>query len=143
MQNRKKFYIDGAWVDPASRRRPGASIRRPRSRCTKIALGSKADVDKAVAAARKAFETFSRHDARSSASSCWSKHHRRLQDARQGHRRGHLRRDGRAAPVAERAQAGAGLGHLDATLEVLKDYQFEEKARHADRSCASRSAWSA
>src|SRR5262249_51152448 len=30
-------------------------------------------------------------------------------------------------PMAERAQAGAGLGHLMSTLDVLKNYAFEEQ----------------
>src|SRR4029078_1895362 len=33
--------------------------------------------------------------------------------------------------LAERAQAAAGLGHLAATLNVLKDYHFEEKVGSA------------
>ena len=38
---------------------------------------------------------------------------------------------GAPLPMAERAQAGAGLGHLASTLEVLKDYHFEEKVGSA------------
>ena len=34
---------------------------------------------------------------------------------------------GALLPMAERAQAGAGLGHLMSTLQILKDYHFEEK----------------
>src|SRR5262249_59100721 len=33
---------------------------------------------------------------------------------------------GAPLPMAEKLQAGAGLGHLASTLEVLKNYQFEE-----------------
>ena len=33
--------------------------------------------------------------------------------------------------LAERAQAGSGLGHLMSTLQVLKDYHFEEKVGSA------------
>jgi aldehyde dehydrogenase (NAD+) len=29
-------------------------------------------------------------------------------------------------PMAEKMQAGAGLGHLMSTLDVLKKYEFEE-----------------
>ena len=33
---------------------------------------------------------------------------------------------GAPLPMAERLQAGAGLGHIATTLDVLKNYQFEE-----------------
>ena len=38
---------------------------------------------------------------------------------------------GAPLPMAERLQAGAGLGHLASTLEVLKNYHFEEPAGSA------------
>ena len=38
---------------------------------------------------------------------------------------------GAPIPMAERAQAGSGLGHLMSTLQVLKDYHFEEKVGSA------------
>src|SRR5258708_23556531 len=33
---------------------------------------------------------------------------------------------GARLPMAEKLQAGAGLGHIAATLDVLKNYHFEE-----------------
>jgi aldehyde dehydrogenase (NAD+) len=33
---------------------------------------------------------------------------------------------GAPLPMAEKMQAGAGLGHLMSTLDVLKKYEFEE-----------------
>src|SRR5881409_3457896 len=60
MVNRMQFYIDGAWVDPVVKK--STPVVNPATEQTmyEIALGSKADVDKAVAAARRAFETFSK-----------------------------------------------------------------------------------
>jgi aldehyde dehydrogenase (NAD+) len=54
------FYINGEWVKPAT---PNTfEVHNPANDevIGHISLGSKADVDKAVAAAKKAFETFSR-----------------------------------------------------------------------------------
>jgi aldehyde dehydrogenase (NAD+) len=34
--------------------------------------------------------------------------------------------DGAPLPMAEKLQAGAGLGHIMSTLEVLKNHPFEE-----------------
>src|SRR6202022_3544158 len=59
MVNRMQFYIDGAWVDPAVRKSPPVANPATEEAMYEIALGSKADVDKAVDAARRAFETFS------------------------------------------------------------------------------------
>jgi Aldehyde dehydrogenase family len=59
MQNRMKFYIDGAWVDPAVAKTVPVVNPATEEKMYDVAVGSKADVDKAVAAARKAFETFS------------------------------------------------------------------------------------
>src|SRR5215204_5203247 len=59
MVNRTKFYIDGAWVDPAVMKTVPVVNPATEEPMYDVAVGSKADVDKAVAAARRAFETFS------------------------------------------------------------------------------------
>src|SRR6201989_681535 len=60
MVNRMQFYIDGAWVDPVVKGKSTPVINPATEEpMYEIALGSKADVDKAVAAAKRAFETYS------------------------------------------------------------------------------------
>ena len=59
MVNRMQFYIDGAWVDPAVKKSTPVVNPATEEALYEVALGSKADVDKAVAAAKRAFETFS------------------------------------------------------------------------------------
>ncbi|RYH46726.1 MAG: aldehyde dehydrogenase family protein, partial [Alcaligenaceae bacterium] len=59
MVNRTQFYIDGAWVDPAVKKTIPVINPANEDKLYDVAVGSAADVDKAVAAARKAFETFS------------------------------------------------------------------------------------
>ena len=54
-----QFYIDGAWVDPVVKKSTPVVNPATEEAMYEVALGSKADVDKAVAAARRAFETFS------------------------------------------------------------------------------------
>ncbi len=55
MRNYLKFYIDGAWVDPATPK--SLDVLNPANEqvAGKISMGSAADVNKAVMAARKAF----------------------------------------------------------------------------------------
>ena len=51
MVNRMQFYIDGAWVDPVVKKSTPVVNPATEEPMYEIALGSKADVDKAVAAA--------------------------------------------------------------------------------------------
>jgi aldehyde dehydrogenase (NAD+) len=125
MTNRMQFYVDGAWVDPVVKK--STSVVNPATEETmyEIALGSKADVDKAVTAARRAFETFSqtnREERVALLSRIIDVYKTRIKDI------GAAVSDEMGAPLpfAEKFQAGAGLGHLASTLAVLKAYNFEE-----------------
>src|SRR5262249_8284048 len=55
-----KFYIDGKWVEPATPRTLDVINPATEEVAGRISLGSQADVDKAVAAAKKAFKTWSK-----------------------------------------------------------------------------------
>lgn len=60
MRDYLKFYIDGQWVDPTEPKSIDVidpATERPAGR---ISMGSAADVDRAVQAARKAFARYSR-----------------------------------------------------------------------------------
>ena len=59
MGHAKQFYIDGAWVDPVSKETVDVINPATEEVVETIALGSASDVDRAVAAAKKAFESFS------------------------------------------------------------------------------------
>src|SRR5215470_4688136 len=125
MVNRMKFYIDGAWVDPTGNNTREVINPATEESMYAIALGSKADVDKAVAAARRAFRTFSRtsRDERVALLTRIAEvYKKRIKEV------GTAISDEMGAPMAlaERAQAGAGLGHIMTTIDVLKTYKFEE-----------------
>lgn len=59
MRNNLQLYIDGSWVQPASDTVLDVINPADESVVGKVALGGASDVDKAVSAARKAFETYS------------------------------------------------------------------------------------
>jgi hypothetical protein len=65
MREHLDFYIDGQWVKPAVPKTLDVINPTTEEVVGRISLGSAADVDRAVAAARKAFETFSRTKAKS------------------------------------------------------------------------------
>jgi aldehyde dehydrogenase (NAD+) len=125
MVNRMKFYIDGAWVDPIGKQTRPVVNPATEEAMYEVALGSKQDVDRAVAAARRAFQAFSR-SSRDERVALLSRiadvYKKRSKDI------GAAISDEMGAPMAlaERAQAGAGLGHIMTTIDVLKNYKFEE-----------------
>jgi aldehyde dehydrogenase (NAD+) len=57
--NRTKFYIDGRWVKPAVLNPYDVINPATEEVAGQISLGSSADVDDAVAAARRAFPAYS------------------------------------------------------------------------------------
>ena len=59
MSHEMQFYIDGEWVDPVTPHPFDVIDPSTEEAYGQISLGTKADVDRAVAAARAAFETFS------------------------------------------------------------------------------------
>src|SRR4051812_18373462 len=125
MVNRMQFYIDGAWVDPLVKKSTPVINPATEDALYEVALGSKADLDKAVAAAKRAFVTFSQTSREERIA---------LLEKIIEIYKGRMKEIGAAVsdemgaplPMAERLQAGAGLGHIAATLEVLKNYNFEE-----------------
>lgn len=125
MVQHMKFYIDGAWVDPVTPKSRPVVNPSTEAAMYDIALGSAADVDKAVAAARRAFETYSqttREERVALLTRVVEVYKSRAKDL------GAAISDEMGAPLgfAEKFQVGAGLGHIVSTLEVLKTYHFEE-----------------
>lgn len=125
MVHRMQFYIDGAWVDPVTPKSRPVINPATEQPMYDIAIGSAADVDKAVAAARRAFETFSqtsREERVALLTRIVEVYKSRSKDL------GAAISDEMGAPLAfaEKFQVGAGMGHIVATLDILKTYNFEE-----------------
>ncbi|AQV99234.1 aldehyde dehydrogenase family protein (plasmid) [Cupriavidus necator] len=59
MKHYGKFYIDGAWVDPSAPSRIELIDPAKEEAFATVAMGGQEDVEKAVAAARRAFHSFS------------------------------------------------------------------------------------
>ena len=121
----RKFFIDGSWVDPVSQETLDVVDPATEKPVATIALGGQDDVDAAVAAARRAFASYSQtsQDERIALME-------RVIEVYKAHMSeiAALVRIEMGAPtaIAEGAQAPAGLGHLMATLEALKSESFEE-----------------
>jgi aldehyde dehydrogenase (NAD+) len=126
MREYLKFYIGGQWVDPVERRTVETINPADEEVSGKIALGSVADVDKAVKAARKAFPSWSRTSREERLKifqRILEEYQKRVADLAAA-----IREEmGAPAPLANGFQVGLGLGHLSTAIEVLKNFQFEEQ----------------
>jgi aldehyde dehydrogenase (NAD+) len=126
MREYLKFYIDGKWVDPVELKTATTTNPATEAASGTIALGSAADVDKAVKAARKAFPSWSR-----------TSREERLKVLQRILEEYQKRVGDLAAAVTEEMgapkglangfQVGLGLGHLTTAIEILKNFKFEEQ----------------
>ena len=124
MLEKLQFYIDGKWVDPVTPKTLDVINPSNEEPFARISLGSKADVDKAVAAARRAFESFSRTTKKERVEllqSVMAAYQKRLPEIAEAI---HLEM-GAPMWLAKAAQAPAALGHMGTTLQALTDFQFE------------------
>lgn len=125
MSNALKFYIDGAWVDPVVPATLPVIDPSTEEAFTEISLGSAADVDKAVAAARRAFSTFSQtsRDERLALM-------RRLLAVymnRYDEMAAAISREmGAPRKMAHASQAAMGSLHLERMIATLETFVFEE-----------------
>jgi aldehyde dehydrogenase (NAD+) len=126
MQERLQFYIDGKWVDPATPKTIDVINPATEEAFARISLGSKADVDKAVAAARKAFETWSR-TSREERLALIQKIMGVYQTKYEEIAKAISMEMGAPMWLSKAAQAATGMGHLAEVAKILTNYQFEEK----------------
>ncbi|MDE2357234.1 MAG: aldehyde dehydrogenase family protein [Alphaproteobacteria bacterium] len=125
MRDYLKFYIDGKWVDPVTPRTLDVINPATEEVCGRISNGSAADVDKAVAAAKAAFETFSRTSREERIDlleRIQAEYQKRFGDIAQAI----TEEMGAPASLSQRAQAPIGLGHIATGIAVLKAFKFEE-----------------
>jgi aldehyde dehydrogenase (NAD+) len=124
MAHEKQFYIDGAWVDPIKPALLDVIDPSTEEAYVQISVGSAADVDRAVAAARKAFTSFSRSTRKERLEllrAILAEYNKRRSDV------GDAISQEMGAPLAfaREVQAGRGVAHLERMIQVLESYAFE------------------
>lgn len=146
MRDMLQFYIDGRWVDPVTANPLDVINPATEEVCGRISLGSAADVDLAVAAAKRAGASFAlttreqRIELLQSMLDEFAKRHDEIAEAIM---------DEMGAPwgLAKHAQAASGPQHIKATLNALKELPFEEHhgttliVREAIGVCALITPW--
>ena len=122
--NLLKFYIDGKWVDPV---KPDViDVINPASEKSigNVSVGSKADIDMAVKAARNAFQNFSktlvseRVELLTEIRNIYKKRFDDIASAIQTEM-------GAPINLARGSQATVGLSHLKTAIRVLENHKFE------------------
>lgn len=125
MEHAKQFYINGEWVAPTTSDVFDVINPSTEEVITQIAMGGPGDVDKAVRAARTAFETFSQTTVEER--TALLEKIIETYKARMGDIATTVSQEmGAPMSLATAAQAPAGLGHLMYALNALKEFPFFE-----------------
>ena len=124
MDHHQLFYINGAWVNPSVQKSFDVINPATEEPYTRISLGSSADVDKAVLAARAAFPDFAKTNKATRLAllkRILAVYNDRADEIAQA------LSDEMGAPLAwaRDAQTWAGQVHLEATIASLEGYEFE------------------
>ena len=120
-----KFYIDGQWVDPVAAQTLDVINPASEEPMGRIAMGSAADVDKAVAAAQTAFESYSQTTVEERIA-LFDKIIEVYQSRYDEMAETISQEMGAPLSLSKAAQAATGLAHFKQAKRVLKGYRFEE-----------------
>ena len=123
MIEKRQFYIDGSWTDTKEGRDHNVINPSTEEPCAVISLGGQADTDAAVAAARAAFPGWMATPPEERAA-----HVAKLYEAykARGEEMAQAISLEMGAPIdlARQQQVGAGIGHMKAFLETVKNFDF-------------------
>jgi aldehyde dehydrogenase (NAD+) len=120
-----KFYINGEWVTPQSAETMPVLNPANAEQVAEVALGNEADVDRAVAAAKSAFDSFSlttKSERLDLLRRIREVSERRFEELAQAMRL----EMGAPITMAREAQADAAIGHLDGFISALEKLEERE-----------------
>ncbi len=121
-----EFYIDGEWVAPITGRKVPVINPATEEAMGAVALGGAEDVDRAVAAARRAFDSYSQTTVEERAALL--KKIVEIYQARMEEMATAISQEmGCPLSLARAAQAPSGVAHLMEIIKVLERFQFEER----------------
>jgi len=121
----RQFYIGGAWVDPVEPKELKVINPATEEVAGVISMGSAKDVDRAVTAARQAFDSYSRTSPAERLAlmerilAAYKAHYAEIAQAI-------TIEMGAPVTLSKGGQTGVGVGHITAMIEVLKNFKFEE-----------------
>jgi aldehyde dehydrogenase (NAD+) len=121
-----KFYIDGQWVEPTKAEFMNVINPATEAPMGRIAVGTEVDADRAVRAARRAFETFGR-STREERVTLLERVIAEYRNRRDELARAISEEMGAPLALATNIHAMIGTVHLKTALSVLRGYSFEEQ----------------
>jgi len=125
MRDCRQFYIDGKWVRPTEARDWEVINPSTEEPIATISLGVAADVDRAVAAAKKAFESYSQTTVQERVALL--QRVIEIYKAKSEEMAETISLEmGCPLSLSRAAQVAAGLGHLFEIVKVLEHFQFED-----------------
>ncbi|CAE6840167.1 aldehyde dehydrogenase family protein [Paraburkholderia nemoris] len=126
MINALKFYIDGAWVEPSGTARLPVIDPCTEEAFAEVAMGTPADIDRAVAAAKRAFTSFSQTTPAERLAlirrilEVFLERHDEMGDT--------ISRElGAPRAMAHAWQAGIGRRHLDELIRTCETFAWQRK----------------
>ena len=126
MSNALKVYINGAWVDPVVPKTIDVINPATEEAFASISVGSAADVDRAVAAARAAFPAFSqtsKEERLKLLRRILEVYKARINDIAEAV----SNEMGAPLGLALGSQAGIGAAHLSSTIKTLEEFEFTQQ----------------
>ena len=126
MKDLRNFYINGQWITPAQLTVLEVENPATEQPVATISMGTAADVDQAVAAAKAAFQVYSKYNVEERIAllekllQCYLDRYDEMAVAISLEM-------GSPITFAVEEQADCGSGHISATLAALKQYQFEQQ----------------
>jgi len=131
MLDKRKFYINGEWVEPAAQNDLYVLNPATEKPIAVISLGTAVDVDRAVAAAKRAFETYGRTslEERLALLEKLLAIYKRRYDEMADTITAEL---GAPKTMSREQQADVGVGHLQGYIDALKRLKLREKLPNGD-----------
>ena len=131
MLQTRKFYIDGAWVDPLVPAELPVIDPATEEEIAVISMGSPADIDRAVAAAHRAFASFGRtsvDERLALLERLLAAYERRYDEMA----RTITLELGAPATMSREQQADVGVGHIRGFIDALKRVKMRETLPNGD-----------
>ncbi|GLQ35749.1 aldehyde dehydrogenase [Amylibacter marinus] len=129
MLDYRKFYINGAWVNPANPNDLQVINPATEQPCAVISLGDQADTDAAVSAARRAFATW-QHSTKAERldllNAIRTEYLKRAEDMAQAT----TMEMGAPISMSRNQQVTSGTYHIDGFIDALTDFEFEEPVKN-------------
>ncbi len=125
MENKKNFYINGKWVTPKSKEEIKVIDPATEENCAVITLGNKDDVNDAVNAAKKAYNSWafsSKEERIKLLEKLYENYKKRWADIANAI----TIEMGAPKDFATKLQAGTGAAHLKSFIRYLKNFEFEK-----------------